>query len=116
VRLLLERGAFTEADTKIVADVQAFGALQIPFYLGGILIVRLLSAFKANSIIMWIAFINMIVNIVTDYLLMRTYGVIGISFSTSIVYFLSFSMLLASVLVIFARNRWNDEALKSQHE
>jgi putative peptidoglycan lipid II flippase len=108
VRLLLQRGAFTEQDTKIVAAVQALGALQIPFYLGGILIVRLLSAIKANSLIMSIALINMIVNIVTDYLLMRLYGVVGISFSTSIVYIFSFLMLLAIISVIFARNQWNE--------
>ena len=105
VRLLLQRGAFTEQDTKIVADVQALGALQIPFYLGGILIVRLLSAVRANHVIMWIASINMIINIVADYLLMKNYGVVGISFSTSIVYCASFSMLLISVLIISARNR-----------
>jgi putative peptidoglycan lipid II flippase len=104
VRLLLQRGAFTEQDTKIVAGVQALGALQIPFYLGGILVVRMLSAFKANKLIMWIAFINMIVNISTDYLLMKFYGVAGISLSTSVVYFFSFSMLSIGLLVIFAKN------------
>jgi len=108
VRLLLQRGAFTEQDTKIVASVQALGALQIPFYLGGILIVRMLSAVRANNVIMWIAFLNMIVNIVADYLLMKFYGVAGISFSTSMVYFTSYSMLLISVSIIFARNRLNN--------
>ena len=104
VRLLLQRGAFTESDTKIVADVQALGALQIPFMLGGILIVRLLSALKANHIIMWIASANMIVNVLGDFLLMRVYGVAGISLATSIVYFVSFSLLLVSVSIIMKRN------------
>jgi putative peptidoglycan lipid II flippase len=103
VRLLLQRGAFTAADTKIVADVQALGALQIPFHLGVILIVRLLSALKANHVIMRIALINMIVNITADYLLMKFYGIAGISFSTSVVHFVSFCMLLVSVSVIFAK-------------
>ena len=103
VRLLLQRGAFTAADTKIVANVQALGALQIPFYLGVILIVRLLSALKANHILMWMSFVNIIVNIIADYILMKIYGVAGISFSTSIVYFVSFSMLLLSVSAIFAK-------------
>jgi putative peptidoglycan lipid II flippase len=90
-----------------VAGVQALGALQIPFYLGGILVVRLLSALKANHILMWISFVNMIVNIIADYVLMRIYGVLGISFSTSVVYFISFSMLVISVSVILGRNRLN---------
>jgi len=94
VRLLLQRGAFTAADTKIVADVQALGALQIPFYLGGILVVRFLSALKANHIIMWVAGLNIVVNFITDYIFMETFGVVGISFSTSVVYILSFICLL----------------------
>ncbi len=109
VRLLLQRGAFNEQDTKIVADVLAFGALHIPLYLGGILLVRLLSALRANHIIMWSAFLNMIVNITGNYLLMKIYGVVGISFSTSIAYFVSFSMLLISVKIIFSRNRLNND-------
>ncbi|HEX6032817.1 MAG TPA: lipid II flippase MurJ [Anaerolineales bacterium] len=93
VRLLLQRGAFTEADTKIVAQVQALGALQIPFYLGGILIVRLISAMKANHILMWGAGLSLVINFLADYLLMKIFGVAGISFSTSIVYFSSFVFL-----------------------
>ena len=108
VRLLLQRGAFTVADTKIVADVQALGALQIPFMLGGILIVRLLSAVKANHVMMWIALVNMIVNIAADYLLMRIYGVAGIALATSIVYFVSFSLLFVSVSVIVTQNHSKD--------
>jgi putative peptidoglycan lipid II flippase len=104
VRLLLQRGAFTEADTKVVAVVQALGALQTPFMLGGILIVRLLSAVKANHIMMWIASVNLIVNIAADYLLMRLYGVAGIALATSLVYFVSFSLLFVSVSVIIKRN------------
>lgn len=107
VRLLLQRGAFTAQDTETVAAVQALGALQIPFYLGGILIVRLVSAVRANRVIMWISFANMIVNIVMNYLLMKIYGVVGISLSTSIVYFVSFSMLFLSVSVIAARHQSN---------
>ena len=105
VRLLLQRGAFTDADTKIVAQVQALGALQIPFYLGGILVVQLISAMKANQIIMLIALINMIVNITIDYLFVKFFGVAGIAFSTSIVYFASFSMLLFGAWVSFTQSQ-----------
>lgn len=94
VRLLLQRGAFTAADAKIVADVQAYGALQIPFYLGGILIVRLISAMRANHILMWGAVLNVIVNFSADYILMNVFGIVGIAFSTSLVYLLSFTYLL----------------------
>lgn len=105
VQLLLQRGAFTEADTKIVADVQALGALQIPFYLGVMLIVRLLSALRANKIVVRIAFINMIINIAANYLLMKSYGIAGISLSTSVVHCASFLMLFYSTSSIFNKNQ-----------
>jgi putative peptidoglycan lipid II flippase len=103
VGMLLLRGAFTSDNVDIVANVQALGALQIPFYLGGILVVRMLSAMRANHVIVWISLINVIINIVADYILMKLYGVAGISLSTSIVYFCSFSMLLFCVLNIFRK-------------
>jgi putative peptidoglycan lipid II flippase len=103
VGMLLLRGAFTSDNVDIVANVQALGALQIPFYLGGILVVRMLSAMRANHVIVWISLINVIINIVADYILMKLYGVAGISLSTSIVYFCSFSMLLFCVLNVFRK-------------
>ena len=103
VGLLLQRGAFTEADTRLVADVQALGALQIPFYLGGILIVRLISAMKANYILMWGAVISLVINFFADYALMKIFGVAGISFSTSIVYFSSFVFLTMMLRSMYAR-------------
>ncbi len=93
VSVLLQRGAFTVQDAKIVANVQALGALQIPFYLGGLLVVRMISAMKANYILLWGAVLNLVVNYITDYLLMKLYGVAGISFSTSFVYIVSFVYL-----------------------
>ncbi len=107
VRLLLQRGAFTEQDTKIVATVQALGALQIPFYLGGILVVRMLSAMKANHILMWGAVLNVIVNFSTDYWLMKMFGVAGISFSTSFVYISSFVFLL--LMLRYSDRRLHEE-------
>jgi putative peptidoglycan lipid II flippase len=103
VRLLLQRGAFTGADTRIVADVQALGALQIPFYLGGILIVRLISAMKANQVLMWGAGLSLVINLLADYLLMKVFGVAGISLSTSIVYFSSFMFLILTLRFMYGR-------------
>jgi putative peptidoglycan lipid II flippase len=101
VKLLLERGAFTMQDTKLVAAVQSFGALQIPFYLGVLLLVRMISAMRENRIVMGIALVCAVVNIIANYILMQFYGVIGISLSTSLVYFFSFFMLFFAVSNIF---------------
>ncbi|HXG91036.1 MAG TPA: murein biosynthesis integral membrane protein MurJ [Blastocatellia bacterium] len=93
VRVLFERGAFTANDTATISSVQVFYLLQVPFYVAGLLFVRLISALKANSILMWGTFISAVTNITLDYLLMKWLGVSGIALSTSIVYMVSFAFL-----------------------
>jgi putative peptidoglycan lipid II flippase len=94
VRLFFQRGAFTETDTQIVAWVQALYLLQIPVYVLGMLIVSLISALRGNRILMWGAGINLVFNIVCNYLLMNYLGVSGIALSTSLMYLLSTGFLL----------------------
>jgi putative peptidoglycan lipid II flippase len=94
VKVLFERGAFGSGDTQTVAQIQAFFLLQMPFYLLGILLVRLVSSLKANHILMWGAVISMLLNIVLNYLLMQWFGVSGIALSTTIVYLCSVLYLL----------------------
>ena len=54
---------------------------------------RLISAMRANHILMWGAVLNVVVNFLADYFLMNIFGIVGIAFSTSLVYFLSFTYL-----------------------
>ena len=93
VMLLFERGAFTAGDSRLVGQVQALYILQIPFYVLGIMIVRLISSFKANHILMWGAGINLILNVLLNILFMRLMGLKGIALSTSFVYMGSFVFL-----------------------
>lgn len=95
--LLFERGAFSVGDTRLVGQVQAFYVLQIPFYMLAILGVRLISAIARNDILMRISFINLVVNIIGNYLLMSYIGVAGIALSTTLVYALSYGMILFSL-------------------
>lgn len=94
VSLLFQRGAFTAADTVQVASVQSLYMLQLPFYVLGILCVRLVSAFKAGHILMWGTVISFVLNIILDYLLMGWFGVAGIALSTSMVYVAALCYLL----------------------
>ncbi len=93
VRLIFQRGEFTAADTEIVGQVQAFLLLQVPLYLIGILIVRLISSLKANSVLMWGCVINFVVNVVLNYVLMQWLQVAGIALSTTLVYMVSAAYL-----------------------
>jgi putative peptidoglycan lipid II flippase len=99
VGLLYERGAFTTANTQLVSRVQAFYLLQMPFYMVGMLGVRVLSALIKNQILMIISGINLIVNILGNYFLMKVLGVAGISLSTSIVYMISMSLIFLSLSI-----------------
>jgi len=97
VRTIFERGAFSGADTEVVARVQALFALQIPFYVLGIIGVRLLSATGGNRLLMWISIGNFVTNIVGNYVFMRFWGVAGIALSTSLVYVISSGVIYAGV-------------------
>jgi len=97
VRALFERGAFSGADTEVVARVQALFALQIPFYVLGIIGVRLLSATGGNRLLMWISIGNFVTNIVGNYVFMQFWGVAGIALSTSLVYVVSSVAIYAGV-------------------
>jgi putative peptidoglycan lipid II flippase len=94
VRLLFQRGSFTAENSLLVAQIQACFALQVPFYIGCILVVRLHSAMRNNTIMMWGSAGNLIVNIGLNYLFMQWLGVVGIALSTSCVYIFSFLFLL----------------------
>ena len=97
VRLLFERGQFLASDTRAVARVQALYALQIPFYVLGILGVQLLHAISANRVIMWVGIGGFFTNVLGNYVFMRVWGVFGIAFATSMVYLLSMIVLLIAV-------------------
>jgi putative peptidoglycan lipid II flippase len=97
VRALFERGAFSPADTAAVAPVQALYLLQIPFYVTGILGIRLLTSAGRGRLVMAIAAANLVVNVVANLFFMRWWGVAGIALSTTLVYALSCLMIYAAV-------------------
>ena len=94
VSLLFQRGEFGETDTQLVGQIQAVYGLQIPFYVVCILFVRLISAGKANSILMVGSLLNLLLNVVLNYIFMQYWGVVGIALSTVCVYIFSCTFLL----------------------
>lgn len=103
VRLMFQRGAFTQADTHLVAWVQALHLLQVPVFALGILAVKLISALNANQILMWGAGLNLIFNIVCNYIFMKWLGVAGIALSTSLMYLLSCCYLVVFSLKLLRK-------------
>lgn len=98
VQLVFQRGSFTTADSYLVGQIQAYYALQIPFYIANILVVRMISALLLNYILMYENIVNLIANILLNYLLMEKIGIAGIALSTSCVYFICFLMSLSALL------------------
>jgi putative peptidoglycan lipid II flippase len=98
VQVLLQRGSFTADDARVVAQIQSCFALQIPFYIGCMLLVRLISAMRTNQVLILGSACNLMINIGLNYLFMSWLGVAGIALSTSFVYIFSFVFLLLFVL------------------
>jgi len=97
VRLLFERGAFTATDTGLVASVQSYYLLQLPFVMIGVLLVRLASSLQKNQILLLGAAITLPVNVVLNLVLMRWLGVAGIALATSAVFLVSCCYLALSL-------------------
>lgn len=97
VRLLFERGAFTAETTQVVSQTQSFYVLQVPFYFLGILGVRLISALKANRLLLYITVVTFTVNILLNLLLSHWFGVAGIALSTSGVYLVSYALVMIAL-------------------
>jgi putative peptidoglycan lipid II flippase len=108
INILFERGAFSSQDTRLVGQIQAVYVLQIPFYILGILTVRLISSMKANHILMWGAGISLPLNILLNYIFIQWIGISGIAVSTVCVYIVSF-LYLAIMLAIKIRTEADDD-------
>ena len=104
IELVFQRGNFTTEDIASVAVIQSFYALQIPFYIGNLLLIRLMSSLQKNHVLMWVSGLDLIVNIFLNYLFIQWIGIKGIALSTSFVYIFSFFYLFN-----FAHNYLQDK-------
>ncbi|MCA9629435.1 MAG: polysaccharide biosynthesis C-terminal domain-containing protein [Myxococcales bacterium] len=93
VRVVFQRGAFTEADTLLIASVVQMLAVRIPVHVLAALNVRLLSALSANQTMFWAASVSTISNVVLNVLLVRWMGLAGIALSTSLSTALTYGLL-----------------------
>jgi putative peptidoglycan lipid II flippase len=84
VRLTLQHGAFSAADTAAVAPVQAMYAIQLPFFIVSRVFYRYLVAIRRTTLILYCGMLNLILDVVLNVLCMRWYGVAGIALATSL--------------------------------
>lgn len=79
IRVLFQRGAFSAADTAIMAPVLGASALALPFLAFVSLTLRAFYAFKDTGTPVRAAFVSFLVNIAASVLLMRWLGVAGLA-------------------------------------
>lgn len=80
-----ERGHFTPESTMQVAAVQVMYAFQLPFYLVSLLLARVTVALRMNRVMLFSGGINLTMNAVMNWILMKPLGVTGIALSTAVV-------------------------------
>lgn len=114
IRIFFQRGAFTSADTDLVSWVQTCYAIQIPFYMLGMLFVRFLTSIKRNDVLMYISVVNLAADVTLNLILMKKWGVAGIALSTSFVYIISCSLLVISSIRLLNDDRFAISPAKVQ--
>lgn len=91
--LLFQHGAFSAANTDVVAGIQIALALELPAILMAVVILRLLAAMQLTWVRSAGGIGNLLLDIVFNYWLIRWFGVAGIALSTSLVCILSTAFL-----------------------
>ena len=109
VAMMFQRGAFTKADTYVVSQVQAMYLLQVPLYILSMLFVRLISALKANQMMLWGNIINLSICIGLSYFLMQRLGVVGIALASSVMYLVSSAFLALVSLRLIKKKARNQQ-------
>lgn len=93
IHLLFQRGSFLARDTVVVAEIQAFYALQIPFYLANVVATRLVSSLLTNYLLLWSSALYLTTSVILNLLLIKPLGVAGIALSTSCASLINFTFL-----------------------
>lgn len=98
VEVVFERGAFTASDTELVARIQAWHALQIPFYALSMIMVRLVTALAATRLLMIGAALNLAADLTLNLTLVPINGVVGIAMANAGMYLVSCAFLWVAAL------------------
>ncbi|MFZ5930007.1 MAG: murein biosynthesis integral membrane protein MurJ [Pseudomonadota bacterium] len=95
IEIMFQRGQFSTEDTHLVAGVQAFYILQIPFYLGWVVLARVLAALGRNIQLLLLSLAAAALNLILNYIFMQRFGAPGIAAATAITFFLLFAVTYA---------------------
>lgn len=90
VRVVFQRGAFTEVDTRSVAALLRLGAAQFPFYFAGLALVQWIAARGRYRSLLMITGAALLLKLIMNLLLVSALGLGGIMIATAAMYAMSF--------------------------
>jgi putative peptidoglycan lipid II flippase len=97
VRLVFLRGALTVTAAGLVASVQRWSLLQLPPAVFAAILLRLISSFHANSLLMRVAAVGLGLNVFLDLVLKHYMGLSGIALASSFVQLMTAGYVLILV-------------------
>lgn len=112
VTLLYAHGHFGADAIETVSNLQKLYALQLPFFAGGVLLVRLISALRANRILLWSSGISLALNVSLNLLFIKHLGVFGVALTNTIMYVVSYSFLFLAARVLV--KQWPERGVLAQ--
>lgn len=110
IRILFQRGALQASQAHTIASVQIVYLLQVPFYIGAVLSVRLLQSLQEHRLNFIGTILNGLVNLALDLVFLPYMGAAGIALSTVCVYVLSFAFLATCAFTVLNRRQLQEQA------
>jgi len=98
VHVIFERGAFDRAATNNTSTALFFYILGLPAMAFSAPFVTLFRALRKNAILMLATAIGITINIILNILLVKHYGIAGLSFATSISFIFGFGFFISIAL------------------
>ena len=95
IRLLYQRGAFGADDTRLVAEVLAAYAVQLPAYAATVVLVRAAAVLGLGRALAGAAAANLVLTVALNAGFMTLWGVVGIALATA-------PAFLATALILYA--------------
>jgi peptidoglycan biosynthesis protein MviN/MurJ (putative lipid II flippase) len=107
VKLLFERGAFTEEDTQAVAYMLSFALVQVPFYCSGLVLTAHLAASGHYWFMTGIGAANLLLKPICNYFLIAYIGPSGIVLASGVIY--AVSLAIMGIFVILQARDWTGQ-------
>lgn len=95
--ILFEKGNFSSDDTLVVSNIQKILLAYVPFYISSIIIIKFLTSINKNAYMFYVSILNLILNLILNFYLVKMYKVNGLALATTIIHIVNFGVLFLFV-------------------